>query len=152
MAVESKVRARSDSEGDPPATVEDIVRRTRVSLRTGGSVPVTVSGWRVSSISDGREEGSLLAVALRIDGSIAGRSSYTAGLTSMTSQGTVPPLIQYEPRLPGEFGLASLNVPGTRWYIRVQMGLRAGLGLSARLSGGPERGQARFGLGLDARG
>ena len=152
VAVESKVRARSDSEGDPPATVEDIVRRTRVSLRTGGSVPVTVSGWRVSSISDGRDEGSLLAVALRIDGSIAGRSSYTAGLTSMTSQGTVPPLIQYEPRLPGEFGLASLNVPGTRWYIRVQMGLRAGLGLSARLSGGPERGQARFGLGLDARG
>ncbi len=152
VAVESKVRARTDSEGDPPVTVEGIVRRVRVSLRTEGSVPVTVSGWRVTSFSDGREEGSLLAVALRIDGSVAGRSSYTAGVTSMTSQGTVPPLVQYEPRLPGEFGLSSLNVPGTRWYIRVRMGLRAGLGLSARLSGGPERGQTQFGLGLDARG
>ena len=152
VAVESKVRARTDSEGDPPVTVEGIVRRVRVSLRTEGSVPVTVSGWRVMSLSDGHEEGSLLAVALRIDGSIAGRSSYMVGVTSMTSQGTVPPLVQYEPRLPGEFGLSSLNVPGTRWYIRVRMGLRAGLGLSARLSGGPERGQTQFGLGLDARG
>ena len=152
VAVESKVRARSGSEGDPPATTEGTVRRTRVSLRTLGPVPVVVSAWRVTSLSDGREEGSLLAVCLRIDGNIAGRSSYTAGLTSMTSQGAVPPFIQYEPRLPGEFGLTSLNVPGTRWYIRVQTGLPGGLGLSVRLSGGPERGQTQFGLGLDARG
>jgi hypothetical protein len=152
VAVESKVRARSDSEGDPTVTREGIVRRIRVSLRTEGSVPVTVSGWRVTSLSDGWEEGSLLAVALRIDGSIAGRSSYTAGLTSMISQGAVASLVQYEPRLPGEFGLTSLNVPGARWYIRVKTGLPAGLGLSVRLSGGPQRGQTQFGLGLDARG
>jgi len=152
VAVESKVRTRSDGEGDPTVTTEGTVRRTRVSLRTRGPVPVVVSAWRVTSLSDGLEEGSLLAVALRIDGDIAGRSSYTAGLTSMTSQGTVPSFIQYEPRLPGEFGLTSLNVPGTRWYIRVQTGLPAGLGLSVRLSGGPERGQTQFGLGLDARG
>ncbi len=152
VAVESKVRARSDSEGDPPVTGEGIVRRIRVSLRTKGAVPVTVSGWRVTSLSDGREEGSLLAVALRIDGSIAGRSSYTAGLTSMISQGVVASLVQYEPRLPGEFGLTSLNVPGARWYIRVKTGLPAGLGLSVRLSGGPERGQTQFGIGIDARG
>ena len=152
VAVESKARARSDSAGDPAATAESIVRRTRVSLRTEGSVPVMVSGWRVTSLSDGREEGSLLAVSLRIDGSIAGRSRYTAGLTSMTSQGAVPSLIQYEPRLPGEFGLTSLNVPGTRWYIRVKTGLPAGLGLSVRLSGGPERGMTEFGIGIDARG
>ncbi|MEE8594547.1 MAG: helix-hairpin-helix domain-containing protein [Gemmatimonadota bacterium] len=152
VAVESKIRARSDSEGDPTVTREGIVRRIRVSLRTEGSVPVTVSGWRVTSLSDGWEEGSLLAVALRIDGSIAGRSSYTAGLTSMISQGAVASLVQYEPRLPGEFGLTSLNVPGARWYIRVKTGLPAGLGLSVRLSGGPQRGQTQFGLGLDARG
>ncbi len=152
VAVESKVRTRSDGEGDPPVTTNGTVRRTRVSLRTRGSVPVVVSAWRITSLSDGAEEGSLLAAALRIDGDIAGRSSYTAGLTSMTSQGIVPSFIQYEPRLPGEFGLTSLNVPGTRWYIRVQTGLPAGLGLSVRLSGGPERGQTQFGLGLDARG
>ncbi len=152
VAVESKVRARSDSEGDPPVTGEGIARRIRVSLRTKGAVPVTVSGWRVTSLSDGREEGSLLAVALRIDGSIAGRSSYTAGLTSMISQGVVASLVQYEPRLPGEFGLTSLNVPGARWYIRVKTGLPAGLGLSVRLSGGPERGQTQLGIGIDARG
>ncbi len=152
IAVESKVRARSDSEGDPPVTREGIVRRTRVSLRTEGSVPVTVSAWRVTSFSEGWEEGSSLAVALRIDGSIAGTSSYTAGLTSMISQGAVASFVQYEPRLPGEFGLASLNVPGARWYIRLKTGLPAGLGLSVRLSGGPERGQTQFGLGLDARG
>jgi hypothetical protein len=152
VAVESKIRTRGDGAGDPPVTTEGTVRRTRVSLRTTGSVPVVASAWRVTSLSDGAEEGSLLAVALRIDGDIAGRSSYTAGLTSMTSQGTVSSFIQYEPRLPGEFGLTSLNVPGTRWYIRVQMGLPAGLGLSVRLSGGPERGQTQFGLGLDARG
>jgi hypothetical protein len=152
VAVESKVRTRSDGEGDPPVTTGGTVRRTRASLRTRGAVPIVVSAWRVTSLSDGREDGSLLAVALRIDGDIGDRSSYTAGLTSMTSQGTVPSFIQYEPRLPGEFGLASLNVPGTRWYIRVQTGLSAGLGLTVRLSGGPERGQTQFGLGLDARG
>ena len=152
IGVESKIRARSDSEGDPPVTRAGTVRRMRVSLRTEGSVPVRVSAWRVTSLSDGREEGSLLAVALRIDGSIAGRSSYTAGLTSMISQGAVASFVQYEPRLPGEFGLTSLNVPGARWYIRVKTGLPGGLGLSVRLSGGPERGQTQFGLGLDARG
>jgi DNA uptake protein ComE-like DNA-binding protein len=152
IAVESKVRARSDSEGNPPVTAAGMTRRIRVSLRTEGTVPVTVSAWRVASLSDGREEGSALAVALRIDGSIGGRSSYTAGLTSMISQGNVPSFVQYEPRLPGEFGLASLNVPGARWYIRLKTGLPAGLGLSVRLSGGPERGQTQFGLGLDARG
>jgi len=152
VAVESKVRARSDGEGDPPVTTEGTVRRTRVSLRTRGPVPVVVSAWRVTSLYDGQEEGSLLAVALRIDGDIGGTSSYTAGLAAMASQGSVPSFIKYEPRLPGEFGLTSLNVSGTRWYIRVQTGLPAGLGLSVRLSGGPERGQTQFGLGLDARG
>ena len=152
IAVESRVRSRTDSEGDPPATADGIVRRTSVSLRTMGSVPVVVSAWRVTSLSDGLEEGSSLAVALRVSGGLTDTCSYTAGLTSMSSRGNTPPFVQYEPRLPGEFGLASLNGEGARWYIRIQMGLPAGWGLSARLSGGPERGQTQFGLGLDARG
>ncbi|MFH1689699.1 MAG: helix-hairpin-helix domain-containing protein, partial [Candidatus Eisenbacteria bacterium] len=75
IAVESRVRSRTDSEGDPPATADGIVRRTSVSLRTMGSVPVVVSAWRVTSLSDGLEEGSFLAVALRVSGSITGTSS-----------------------------------------------------------------------------
>ncbi len=152
VAVESRVRSRSDSEGDPPATAEGTVRRMRVSLRTRGAVPVVVSASRVTSLSGGLEDGSFLAVALRVSGSLTETCSCTAGLTSMSSRGNTPPFVQYEPRLPGEFGLASLNGEGARWYIRIQMGLPAGWGLSARLSGGPDRGQTQFGLGLDARG
>ena len=123
-----------------------------MTLRTLGTAPVQVSAWRIDTLSDGGEDGSLLAASLRVDGTIGGGSSYVAGLTSVALRGDAPSLVQYEPRLPGEFGLASLNASGTRWYIRIQTGLPGGWGLSLRLSGGPERGQTRFGVGLDARG
>jgi hypothetical protein len=152
VAAESRTSSRRLSDGDPPLTAARAARRVRVSVRTGGSVPLDVSAWRVSSLCDGLEDGSLLAVALRIGGSLGSGTSYAAGLTSASLQGSAPSLVQYEPRLPGEFGLTSLNAAGTRWYIRVQTGLREGWGISARLSGGPSRGALQFGLGLDARG
>jgi hypothetical protein len=152
IAAESKTRSRVGREGTLPATAPTGESRTRVSIRTGGSVPLEVSAWRSASLSNGLEAGSLLAVALRIGGSLGGGTSYAAGLVSASLTGSAPTLVRYEPRLPGEFGLTSLNAPGTRWYIRVQTGLRAGWGLSARASGGPGRGTMQFGLGLDARG
>jgi len=152
FTVESRSRSRTDSGGDPTATRGSAARRVRATLRTGGSSPVDLSVWKSASFSEGPEVGSLIAVSLRFGGGIGSRGSYDAGLTSVAVRGDAPSLVCYEPRLPGEFGLVSLNASGTRWYIRIRTGLPSGCGLSVRLSGGPERGRMQFGVGLDAKG
>jgi hypothetical protein len=152
ITVRTRSRRRSYSAGEPAATIEEEQLRTSISMRTGGRTPLRLSASRSASRKNEEEIGSMLAFSMGLSEDMWTGASCSFGLTSAFSRGRAAPLISYEPGLPGEFSLTSLNGPGTRWYIRVQMGVRAGWGLSSRLSGGPERGDLEFGIGLDARG
>jgi hypothetical protein len=152
LSLEGRSTYRRESCGEPVETGDEESRRLKVALRTGGPAPVVASVTRAASYDGGREDGSLLAFALRVEAAAGPSTTCDAGLTSAARSGRAPTSVHYEPALPGEFALASLNTPGTRWYIRIRTGLSSSCGLSVRLSGGPGRGRTHFGVGLDARG
>jgi len=152
VSFESSAGVRGESSGDPPATVERVVRRDRIVLRRSGSSPVAFAVKRASEYEGDADVGSVLALTARVDGAVGDSGDYTLGVAAASRRGTPPTLVHYEPGLPGEFGLRSLNAAGARWYARVRITLPPGLGLSIRAAGGPGRDRAEFGVGLDARG
>ncbi len=148
--VEFKLKRSADEEGTPPESVERAVSRLKLSFRTRGEAPAVVSLVRAGSSIRGVEEGRLLAVAARIEGSALG-CACSAGVTSVTRSGSLPAFVGYEPSLPGEFALRSLNASGVRWYIRVRRNLTPGFDIAARLGGGPGRASTEFAIGIDMR-
>ncbi|MFH1502377.1 MAG: helix-hairpin-helix domain-containing protein [Candidatus Eisenbacteria bacterium] len=133
-------------------TAAETTTRTRLSLRTDGRSPLSVTVRRSTTGSEGLELGSLAAVSVRWDVGAGDGSLLSVGATTVASVGSASPEVQYEPALPGEFALRTLNASGTRWYIRLKVGVSESLGLSARVSGGPERGEYALGVSLDAKG
>jgi hypothetical protein len=91
----------------------------------------------------------LRALGVRFERDLSTRAAVTVGATAASGRGSVRPTMTYEPGLPGEFGLSALNGSGTRWYIRVRAGVLDALGISARLSCGPERGRVELGMAID---
>ncbi len=148
-----------DPQGEAPAggdetheTGATTATRVRLSLRTAGSDPLRVTFTTVTSTREGEELGRLRAISARWETSIGDRSLLSVGATSATSWGSVPAIVQYEPRLPGEFALRTLNASGARWYIRLKIGASGRMGISIRLSGGPGRGEYALGASLDLKG
>jgi hypothetical protein len=152
VEVETSAGSRERTDGDPPSTVASLVRRDRISLRLRHPSPSTFVVRRAASFVDDEEQGAVTAASLRMDGDAGDWCTYVIGVTCTAVRGAPPVLVHYEPRLPGEFGLRSLNADGARWYARVRLALPSGLGLSIRAAGGPVRGRADFGVGLDVGG
>ncbi len=143
---------RSVEEGEPTETLVATSRRTRFRYRTKSEPACSFTLGRTSSSLEEADVGSLTSLGVAITADLGNAWSLASGATTVVASGAPRPVIQYEPRLPGEFGLVTLNEPGTRWYIRVQAGLLRGIGVSIRCAGGPERGDVEFGIGIDARG
>lgn len=152
LVVDARRRYAQDEEGDPASTVRRSLVRTGASLNSGGSSSCGLSVTRVVSLLENVEEGSLLALGVKAARDVGCSTSVDGGITSVVKTGNTPSLVRYEPRLPGEFGLRSLNASGTRWYIRVQVKGPFGSGLTFRLGGGPGKGRTEMGIGIDARG
>lgn len=154
-SVDAEIRVRSKTAASGEAGVgtrAETSSRTRVSVRTDGKSPLCVTIIRSVSECDGADLGTLIAVAARWETEVGGRSLITAGVTTATSRGEVAPVVLYEPGLPGTFALRTLNASGTRWYIRLKVGASERMGFTARLSGGPGRGEYSLGLSVDAKG
>jgi len=133
------VRADWKSAGDPELSLS--------ALRATAPVDsvLSVAGGEVAS-------GSALVVAVRLGTSLGDHTRLDAGIIGVSRKGDAPSVVQYEPRLSGEFGLVSLNASGTRWYARLRSGLRFGVGLTARVAGGPQRGRVEAGIGIEVGG
>ncbi len=113
----------------------------------------TASADSVASVSGGEvASGSALVAAVRLETSLGERTRLDAGILAVSREHDAPSVVQYEPRLPGEFGLVSLNASGARWYARLRSGLRLGVGLTVRVAGGPERGRVEAGVGIEVGG
>ena len=124
----------------------------RITIRTAGHAPVTLSAVRKSGSSGALEEGVVIALGVRAEIPVGADAVLAGGLTSVTERGEGGSIAQYEPPLPGEFGVRALNAAGTRWYIRASCGLTGRAALAVRLAGGPEPGKLQFGLSIDAKG
>jgi hypothetical protein len=154
---------RSTEGGEPERSVSEWSRLVRADWRTTGDPGFSVSVVRAAALVDsvagvsravGGQAvlGSALVLALRMETSLGERTRLEAGVLAVSRQGDAPSIVQYEPRLAGEFGLVSLNAPGARWYARLRSGLRFGVGITARVAGGPERGRVEVGIGIEAGG
>ncbi len=152
LTAETRVRSRTVETGTPESTDEESVRKTKLEFRTRGRPEVRLAAWRISETLGRRETGTLSAVGVRVTEELGERWVVDAGVTAVAETDDAPSVVKYEPRLPGEFGLATLNAPGTRWYIRAQAALFSGVGLTIRLAGGPGRDEIEFAVGFDARG
>jgi hypothetical protein len=152
LVAEARERTSTVGRGDPPASIDEVFRRVRVTFRPSGASPPFLFVERASTLARGVEDGSAFAVGARAEVEIAPTVTLTAGVTHSARRGSTRPLVQYEPSLPGEFGLRSLSRPGARWYARVVAGLTPHYGLSLRIGGGPGRGRSEIGIAFDARG
>lgn len=152
LRLETKLRSFADEDGDNHHTVERRHSRIKLSLDSAAVLPTSLYWWRTVASTGRSEDGALSAAGARVSEDLWEGCSVTLGLTSAVRRGSPPLLFQYEPGLPGEFGLRSLNASGVRWYIRARAGLPAGLVVTARAAGGPGRGQTEFGVGIDAGG
>jgi len=148
-AIERRERVSAVEEGESNVTGEERTRRTTLSLATRGSPSLAVRALRIESAIDGVEQGILRALGVRFERDLSPRAAVTVGATAASERGSVRPTMTCEPGLPGEFGLSALNGSGTRWYIRVRAGVLDALGISARLSCGPERGRVELGVAID---
>jgi hypothetical protein len=149
LTVEARVKSETSSAS---ATREGSSTMTKAALRTSGRVPLVFFAVRKSSGAVGTEEGAASAFGMRADIPVGANSVVAAGLTSVTERGDGDIITQYEPSLPGEFAVRSLNEPGTRWYIRVVSGLSKRTAVTVRLSGGPDPGTMQMGVSLEAKG
>ena len=149
MTVEARVRRKTASGAGTEETSSTMAKAT---LRTSGRVPLVLFIVRESSGPVGTEEGTASAFGVRAGIPVGASSVATFGLTSVTERGDGGLIIQYEPSLPGEFALRSLNESGTRWYIRMVSGLSERAAVTIRLSGGPDPGTMQFGVSLEAKG
>lgn len=152
LVAEVRVRTAAADRGDPPGSVEEVSRRMRATLRASGGPPLSFFLERVSSSVEGSEEGTALALGVRAEIEISRTVSLAVGVTQVARRGGARPLVQYEPALPGEFGLRSLSGSGARWYARVVAGLTQHFGLSFRIGGGPGRERSEIGVAIDTRG
>lgn len=146
-----EVRTRNDGpdDGSPDGSTS---WRKRLSLRTDGTSPLSITLLTATSESAGTVLGEMTMVSVRWDVGLGASSLLSVGATTVTRAGSVPPTVQYEPALPGEFALRTLNASGARWYIRLKASIFESTGISARFSGGPERGEYAFGVSLDVKG
>lgn len=149
ITLEARVRSVSRSR---ECTVESSSSVAKVALRTSGRVPLSIFAAAASSESEGSEEGAVSAFGVRADIAVASRAAVAFGLTSVTDRGRGGQLSQYEPSLPGEFAVRSLNAAGMRWYIRATSTLSAVMAATLKLSGGPEPGTWQAGLSIEAKG
>ncbi len=149
MTVEARVRRKTASGA---GTEEASSTMAKATLRTSGHVPLVLFIVRESSGAVGTEEGAASAFGVRADIPMGASSAVAFGLTSVTERGDGDLIVQYEPSLPGEFALRSLNQSGTRWYIRVVSGLSERAAVTVRLSGGPDPGTMQFGVSVEAKG
>jgi hypothetical protein len=152
VEIELRERAARVGRGDPPESVVEASRRVRVTFRAAGEPPLSVYVERAASHARGVEEGSALALGARGEAALSQAVAIVVGVTQVARRGRARPLVQYEPPLPGSFGLVSLSEPGSRWYARLVAGLSARVGLSVRIGGGPGRGRTELGLSIDTRG
>lgn len=154
---------RSTEGGDPTRSVSGWSRLVRADWRSAGEPGFSASVIRSTALADsvagaslaagGRTVlGSSLVLALRTEMSLGDRMRLDAGVVGVSRLGDVPLVVQYEPRLSGEFGLVSLSASGVRWYARLRAGLRLGVGVTARVAGGPEQGRVDVGIGIEAGG
>jgi DNA uptake protein ComE-like DNA-binding protein len=138
--------------GESNTTADRTTRRMKLSLRARGPAPVALTVARATKALGEIEEGALLAIGASIGGTAGPDLTYSAGLTSTTARGSPPATVQYQPGLPGEFSLRSLNTSGTRWYIQVRSRLGRLAGITIRIAGGPNIGGTTFGVAIDAGG
>jgi hypothetical protein len=154
---------RSTEGGEPARSVCESSRLLRADWRSTGDPGLSVSVIRATALVDslagapraagGRAVlGSALVLALRMETSLGERTRLDVGVLGVSRQGDAAPIVQYEPRLSGEFGLVSLNASGARWYARLRSGLGFGVGITARVAGGPEHGRVEVGIGIEAGG
>jgi hypothetical protein len=154
---------RSTEGGEPVRSISEWSRLARADWRSVGEPGFSISVIRATALvdsvpgasrADGGQAvcGSALVVALRMETSLGERTRLDAGILGVSRRGDAPPIVQYEPRLPAEFGLVSLNAPGARWYARLRSGLCFGVGITARVAGGPEHGRVEVGIGIEAGG
>lgn len=149
--------ARFTEGGDPRRGVREVARSARLDWRASGDPRFTVSALRAAqaaraeSAGPGGESatGSAFALGVRTESPVGDRARLDAGCFVVSRRGDAPTLTVYEPRLPGEFGLVSLNASGARWYARLRAGLGAGVGISARVAGGPGRGRLDAGAAIE---
>lgn len=152
LEAEVRERASADERGDPPASVDEVSRTVRATFRPSRGSPLSVFLERTSVAVEDVEDGASLAIGVRTEVEIARSMSLAAGVTQSVRRGRTRPLVQYEPSLPGEFGLRSLSESGARWYARVVAGLTQHFGLSLRIGGGPGRDRTEIGVAFDTRG
>jgi hypothetical protein len=138
--------------GPASESISESTRRTRVSFTTDGDEPLSVAITNAVVSREETETGRSSAVSVRWDVGFGDAGLLSLGVTSSTVRDSAPRDVAYEPGLPGEFSLRALNASGTRWYIRLKAGVSSSVGLSARLSGGPGRGDYAFGFSLDLKG
>jgi hypothetical protein len=143
--------AGDEGDIDQSSDARPVSTRFRVSLRTEGQAPFTLACVKCVSRGPGGR-GELYSLSARCDVGLGDTSLLSVGVASTTTDGSVPQVVQYEPALPGEFSLRSLNASGTRWYIRLKAGVSGSAGVSARVSGGPERGEYALGVSVDLKG
>jgi hypothetical protein len=115
-------------------------------------VPVSLFASTTVSSENGLEAGTRAAFGVRTTALPFGGWVVTAGAVTVSRRGAVPTEACYEPRLPGEFGLATLSASGARWYIRATTEALGGVDLTLRLAGGPRSGEFDLGIAVEARG
>ncbi len=149
--LDGELRVRTTDPGSPGVERETSTRR-RLSLRTAGRVPLVVAATSAGATTDAVELGRATSVEVRFDLPLGDRSLVSAGVAATTSWGRHDPVVYYEPSLPGDFSLHTLNISGSRCYIRVRTGVTEVTSLAARLSCCPARGEYSFGISIDMKG
>jgi len=141
-----------EEDGEPVATTSRTDRSSAATFAIAGDPRVTLFAKTRTAASAGAEIGRVAVAGARVEVAIGEAFELSAGAAGVTKRGSVRPVVVPEPRLSGEFGLRSLNVSGTRWYIRVRGGLPAGIGAALRLGGGAGTSGVELGLGFDFAG
>ena len=151
-SVEVRESSRIVEVPEPGGTAVRTRRKLRLSLESDGDVPARLTLVVSETREEGAVKGSLAALGARVSWASGSGLSVDVGVTTARVEGSPGADVQYEPRLPGEFSLRSLNETGTRWYIRLQRGLFDRIAITVRASGGSAPGRAEFGIGIDAGG
>jgi hypothetical protein len=152
LVVEGRSREFVVESGEPERVVPRVSSRWDVRLRTNGAPRYSLRALRALIVEENQETGSLVAFVVGTELDVTALVALDCGVAAAVATGDAPAVSVYEPRLPGEFGLGTLNASGTRWYIRGQAGLPGGACLSLRVAGGPGRERLELGIGLDIRG
>ncbi len=149
--LDGEVRVRTGAPGagdDGP----EVTSRRRLSIRTVGPTPVVVNITSSRTSSGELKLGEITGIAARCDLSAGQNTLVSVGAASTTSSGEHDAIAQYEPGLPGDFALRTLNTPGARCYIRVEIGVSEQASLTVHISGCPGRDEYSLGVCIDTKG